>query len=179
VSQQEAQLVLLELDLPQRDGLSCLRYLRAREPGLRMIVHSGRDSAAEIEQALAAGADGFLSKMITSTELVGALHAILAGERRLVGVPSRETFAERARQVGLTKREHQVLQLAAQGESNKTIAVKLWLTEQTVKFHLSNIYRKTRTANRIEASRFAIREGLVEAPRALAPLPRPGRGKPG
>ena len=171
VRQRAAQLVLLELELPDRDGFSCLRYLRRREPGLRMIVYSGRDSAAEIEQALAEGADGFLSKMIMPNELLGALDAILAGERRVLGAPSRETYAERARQLGLTEREHEVLRLVAHGESNKAIALRLGLTEQTIKFHLTNIFRKTRSANRIEASRYAITAGLVEAPSALAPLP--------
>jgi len=178
VRERAAQLLLLELELPGRDGLACLRYLREREPGLGMIVYSGRDSAAEIEQALAAGADGFVSKTLVPSELVAGLRAILAGERRVLGAPSREDPVARARELGLPRREYEVLHLVAQGESNKTIALRLSLTEQTVKFHLTNIYRKTETANRIEASRYAFSRGLVEAPSAFSlPGPPPSRSQ--
>jgi DNA-binding NarL/FixJ family response regulator len=183
VRQRGAELVLLELDLPERDGLECLKLLRSRERELRLLVYASCDSALEIEKALNAGADGFITKTIVPGELLTAIDAILAGNRTVFG-PCRHDidFASRAREFGLTRREHEILQLVARGETNRAIGHTLFLTEQTIKFHLTNIYRKTGSANRIEVSRFAMTQGLVEAPSVIHPVRNEGlvnaSGKP-
>jgi two-component system nitrate/nitrite response regulator NarP len=164
VAQVAAELVLLELRLPGRDGYSCLRWLRQRRPELRLIVLSGDDSPAEIEQALAAGADGFISKQTEPAELSAALQAILAGEETVFSEPERADAASRARELGLSEREFEILSRVALGQSNKQISEGLFVTEQTVKFHLTNLYRKTRTANRTGAARFAAEHLLLEHP---------------
>jgi two-component system nitrate/nitrite response regulator NarP len=162
VGQLEPELVLLELRLPGRDGYSCLRWLRERRPELRLIVLSGDDSPAEIEQALAAGADGFISKQTEPAELSAALQAILAGEETVFSEPERADAASRARELGLSEREFEILSRVALGQSNKQISEGLFVTEQTVKFHLTNLYRKTRTANRTAAARYAAEHGLID-----------------
>jgi DNA-binding NarL/FixJ family response regulator len=162
VAQVAAELVLLELRLPERDGYSCLRWLRERRPELRLIVLSAGDSPALIEQALAAGADGFISKQTAAAELSAALLAILAGEQTVFSEPERDDAASRARELGLSEREFEILRRLALGQSNKQISEGLYVTEQTVKFHLTNLYRKTGTANRTAAARFAAEHGLID-----------------
>jgi DNA-binding NarL/FixJ family response regulator len=151
------------------DGLTLLRKARERDPGLRAIVLSMYDDSQHVEAAFAAGAAAYVLKTAHPDDLTSAIrqafdHSIfLAGARPAV-TPAPAPIDDSP---GLTRRELEILQLVAEGHSNAELARMLWVTEQTVKFHLSNIYRKLNVANRTEASRWAQLRGLL----ASAPTP--------
>ena len=144
-------LLVLELDpLPgEPDGLEVLRRARSLAPPLRAIVLTGHDDTVHIDAALAAGAAAYVLKTAHPADVASAV---------------REAFGRaaprRSNPGGLTRRELQILKLVANGQPNATVARKLWVTEQTVKFHLSNIYRKLGVANRTEAGRWAALNGV-------------------
>jgi DNA-binding NarL/FixJ family response regulator len=150
------------------DGLTLLRMARERFPSLKAIVLSMYDDAQHIDAAFAAGAAAYVLKTAHPDDLTSAVrqafqHSIfLAGPRpaATVAAPPVDDSS------GLTRRELEILQLVAEGHSNAQLARMLWVTEQTVKFHLSNIYRKLGVANRTEASRWAQRQGLLDHPSA-------------
>jgi two-component system NarL family response regulator len=162
----EADAVLLDLSMPGRDGFECLELLREQHPEWALIVVSASDDDADIQRALDLGAICFVGKATDPTDLAGAVHVLLLGsvhlpDRRLKGgSPNGQGLDEVAKGL-LTPRELEVLGLAAQGHSNSEIASALWVTEQTVKFHLSNTYRKIRVTNRTSASRWAESHGLL------------------
>src|ERR671931_94044 len=124
-----------------------------------------------INAALRLGANAFISKTVDPAELADAI-------RRAADAPVAETIGRRSEkglesaleEKGLTDREQAVLQALAQGQSNKEIARSLWLAEQTVKFHLTNIYRKLEVRSRTEAVHWAYGHGLVQSPTELSDL---------
>jgi DNA-binding NarL/FixJ family response regulator len=156
------------------DGINVLRQARELEPRLRAIVLSSFEDAEHIDAALGAGAAAYVVKTAHPDDFASAIRQVfshsvyLAGERKVAPAP---VDVERQTQEasGLTRRELEILQLVSEGHSNAQLARMLWVTEQTVKFHLSNIYRKLDVANRTEASRWAQVHGLLQAPiQALA-----------
>ena len=164
VQQTQPDLVVLDLKMPGMDGLTCIKLIAERYPHVRTVVLSGLDSDDAIEAVLRAGANAFISKSVDPAALAEAL-------RRAVEEPVAEAIGRADKRVdsiiestGLTEREVAVLQALAQGQSNKEIARSLWLAEQTVKFHLTNIYRKLEVGSRTEAIRAAYEHGLVENP---------------
>jgi DNA-binding NarL/FixJ family response regulator len=154
------------------DGIALLRMARERLPGLRTIVLSMYDDAQHIDAAFAAGAEAYVLKTAHPDDLTSAVrqafqHSIyLSGSRpAAAAVATAAVAAPRSEESpGLTRREREILQLVAEGHSNAQLAQMLWVTEQTVKFHLSNIYRKLDVSNRTEASRWAQRQGLLDNP---------------
>jgi DNA-binding NarL/FixJ family response regulator len=162
VEQTKPDLVLLDLRMPGIDGLTCIRLLRERAPEVRIAVLSGLDSEAVAEEALAVGANAFISKRIDPEELPEALLAAYEGP---VLEPIGRRDGDRApavRAAGLTERELEVLRALGEGRSNREIAKLLWLAEQTVKFHLTNIYRKLNVSSRTEAVHWGYGNGLFE-----------------
>jgi DNA-binding NarL/FixJ family response regulator len=149
------------------DGITVLRQAREREPKLRAIVLSSFEDAEHIDAALAAGAAAYVVKTAHPDDFASAIrqvfsHSIyLAGERAVAPAPEAKASQDLS---GLTRRELEILQLVSEGHSNAQLARMLWVTEQTVKFHLSNIYRKLDVANRTEASRWAQVHGLLGSP---------------
>jgi DNA-binding NarL/FixJ family response regulator len=158
--------VLLDLAMPGLDGFECLELLRERRPEWSLIVVSASDDEADIRRALDLGAICFVGKATDPHDLAGAVHVLLL---RSVHLPpphrnSASTNVQGPDEVAralLTPRELEILRLAAQGHSNAQIAAELWVTEQTVKFHLSNTYRKINVTNRTSASRWAENHQLL------------------
>ena len=154
----------LEMEGEALDGIECLALARERAPELKVIVLSALADSQHVDAALAAGADAYVVKTAHADDLASAIrqafdHSIYlarasAGRRER----TRETVDEAW---GLTRRELEILTLVAEGHSNAQLARMLWVTEQTVKFHLSNIYRKLSVSNRTEASRWAQVHGLL------------------
>jgi DNA-binding NarL/FixJ family response regulator len=161
VERTSPDLVLLDLRMPGMDGLTCLRLLRERKPDVKVVVLSGVDADAIAEEALARGASAFVSKSVDPQELPDAL--IAAVEATLSEPIGRPDVAQvpAARAAGLTDRELEILSALGEGRSNKEIAKLLWLAEQTVKFHLTNIYRKLNVTSRTEAVHWAYSHGLL------------------
>jgi DNA-binding NarL/FixJ family response regulator len=169
VSEQEPDVVIVDYASIDCDDADTTLLHRARQanPDVKCIVLSESDDSHERERAFAAGASVFCVKRAQPDDLAAAIrqafdHSIYfaAGTRTLEQVPPAPA-AQPEKSVGLTKREVEILRLAAEGYSNSQLARMLWVTEQTVKFHLSNIYRKLNVANRTEASRWAQRSGLL------------------
>jgi two-component system response regulator DevR len=167
---EEASPDLLVADLPQSsgaiDGATFLAKARQLVPHLRTIVLSSHTDPSHIDAALEAGAAAYVAKTTHPDDLASAVrqsfnHSVYlaAGARAPAPAVSPATSSES--KVRLTRREHEILRLVAEGHSNAQLARMLWVTEQTVKFHLSNIYRKLHVSNRTEASRWAQLNGLL------------------
>jgi DNA-binding NarL/FixJ family response regulator len=155
------------IDMPPGsiDGIACLKQARQYVPNLRIVVLSMHDDPGHIDAALEAGAAAYVIKTAEPEDLAAAIrqvfdHSIYLAGSRSGWVPSR---VQSIKSPGLTRREVEILQLVAEGLSNAELAKMLWVTEQTVKFHLSNIYRKLGVSNRTEASRWAQVNGLLTA----------------
>ena len=157
-------LVLLDIRMPQMDGLTCLGKIRERHPKIKVVILSGIDEPEQIQTALKHGASAFVVKHVDPRDLASALRKAMAGRvfQMLGNGDSSEENAAKA--AGVTESEMRVLTALARGLSNKQIAAELFITEQTVKFHLTNIYRKLHVANRTEATRYAYQHGIVVNP---------------
>lgn len=154
-------LVLMDVQMPGMDGLTCLDLLRQRYPEVKVVLISASGDQAQIQGALRRGASGYILKSIDPAELPTALRHALNGTA-FYAVGGGETAEEHvSRTVGLTDREVTILKALARGLSNKQLSQELFVTEQTVKFHLSNIYRKLGVANRAEAVGYAHRHGIA------------------
>jgi DNA-binding NarL/FixJ family response regulator len=161
----------IELDDPELDGIACLRLARERQPSLKAIVLSAYDDADHIESALAAGAVAYVVKTVHPDDFAAAIRQSFEHSVFMAGIHATqraETKEVAGDTCGLTRRELEILCLVAEGHSNAQLARMLWVTEQTVKFHLSNIYRKLDVSNRTEASRWAQVQGLLTSARATA-----------
>ncbi len=158
------------------EGLNCIREASAKVPGLKTIVLSFPGDDAQIQAAFAAGAHAYVLKTAHPDDVSVAIrqtfeHSVfLPGPATVAAAANGAVVPDASDTVAsLTKRELEILQLVAEGHSNSQLARILWVTEQTVKFHLSNIYRKLDVANRTEASRWAQLHGLLNlAPAEVA-----------
>ena len=154
----------VEMGAGEMDGIECLALAKQRAPELKVIVLSASSDAQYVDGALSAGADAYVLKTAHADDLASAIrqafdHSIyLARGHNGKRAHARESIDEAW---GLTRRELEILTLVAEGHSNAQLARMLWVTEQTVKFHLSNIYRKLNVSNRTEASRWAQVHGLL------------------
>lgn len=164
ISRTSPDVVLLDLRMPQKDGLTCIGQIRKSHPDVKIVVLSVFSDSDHIEAALKRGASGYIVKSVNPVDLPSALRQAMEGTvYHALGVPE-QSEDEAARSAGLTEREASILRAVARGLSNQAIGKELWVTEQTVKFHLTNIYRKLNVANRTEAARYAYEHGLVENP---------------
>jgi DNA-binding NarL/FixJ family response regulator len=156
--------VLLDLKMPRMDGIACLEHLRKRYPDVRAIVLSAVEDPDVIQAAFRHGATAYILKRIGPSDLPGAVRQALDGTVYQVFAQPVEGESAAARETGLTVRELSVLQQLADGMTNRQIASELFLAEQTVKFHLTSVYRKLGASSRIDAVREAYRRGLLDAP---------------
>lgn len=164
VERMKPDLLLLDLRMPGMDGLTCIRLVRERAPSVKIAVLSGLDSDEMAEEALSAGASAFISKRIEPEKLPDALVAAFEETAREPIGRTEPDGTSALREAGLTERELEVLRALGQGHSNREIAKLIWLAEQTVKFHLTNIYRKLHVSSRTEAVHWAYRNGLLDTP---------------
>jgi DNA-binding NarL/FixJ family response regulator len=161
VARHSPDLVLMDVRMPGMDGLSALDLIRKRHPKVKVVLISASADPEEIQAALRRGADGYLVKSINPADVPSALRQAYEGTAfyALGGAESTEEHV--ARRTGLTERELTILKAVSRGLSNKQISEELWVTEQTVKFHLSNVYRKLGVSNRAGAVRYAHEQGLT------------------
>lgn len=176
---QDLDLILLDLALPDRDGLSVLPELRGLAPAIPLVVLSASENPADVQCALQAGAAGYIVKSCSSHELITALRLVLAGDvyipptllAALASLPSASTplasvqipsvGVEEGGEGRLTSRQMEVLRLMGQGLSNKSIGKRLDLAEGTVKLHVTAILRALKAGNRTQAVIEASRQGLI------------------
>lgn len=171
VSQTEAlhpDVLLIDLEMPQMDGVQALETLRARNIAVRVIVFTAFDTDERILGAVQAGAEGYLLKGAPREELFEAIRVVNAGGSLLQPIVMTKLMRhisqrEDAKSVEtLSPREHEVLQLMARGLQNKEIAAELVISERTVKFHVSSILGKLGAGNRTEAVTMALQQGIIE-----------------
>jgi DNA-binding NarL/FixJ family response regulator len=162
VARTAPDVLLLDIQIPDLDGLETLDALRSDHPEVRVIVLSVLAAFDQIQVALARGAAAYIVKTIDPGDLAPAIrHAVEGTVYHVVGSPDASELTM-VRAAGLTERELTIIKAVARGLSNQAIAKELWVTEQTVKFHLTNIYRKLNIANRTEAARWVYEHGLAE-----------------
>ena len=156
------KLVLLDISLPGTDGFTLLELLQARHPEVRVVMLSESEQEEHVRAAVSRGAAAYILKTIHPHDLPAALRQILS-QTIYVPLPAgAESAAATAH--GLSERELEILRHVARGLSNRAIGKNLWVTEQTIKFHLTNIYRKLGVHNRIGAARQAHRLGITSSP---------------
>ena len=163
--------ILMDLKMPGTDGIEASRVIRREFPEIRVIILTVAEDDDMLE-VIRAGACGYLLKDVEPGELLKAIHTVFSGRpafhpvvtSRLLGEYNRLSMPVRKDdEIGmLTEREKEVLSLIAQGESNKNIAHKLFISEKTVKNHITSIFRKLKVEDRTQAAIFAIKRRLVE-----------------
>jgi DNA-binding NarL/FixJ family response regulator len=160
--------VVMEVDgTADEAGFDLLRRIQRAAANVKVIVISDDDDLSSVEAAFAEGATAYCKRSAQPEDLAAAIRQsfeksiYLAGSRSSPGASRSWLPSEQPAE--LTRRELEILRLVAEGHSNSELARMLWVTEQTVKFHLSNIYRKLDVANRTEAGRWAQVHGLLAA----------------
>jgi DNA-binding NarL/FixJ family response regulator len=157
--------VLLDLHLPDDDGVTVARRIRARHPDVHVVIFTGGADPAEVRQAAVAGVDGVLLKTMPVGELIRAIRDVADGQevvdRDLAGALCSPGVDDG--KVPLSERELEVLHLLAQGMTNKDVAATLFISRATVKSHIENILRKLEASDRAAAVAEGFRRGLLRA----------------
>jgi DNA-binding NarL/FixJ family response regulator len=163
VSQTKPDLALLDMRMPGMDGLTCLDRIRERHPNVKVVILSVSTDPDVIQDVLNRGASAYIVKSVNPVDVPSALRQALEGSVfNAIGLPEKQVVDDAAKAAGLTERETSILKALSRGLSNDAIGKELWVAEQTVKFHLTNIYRKLGVSNRTEATRYAYENGLVD-----------------
>jgi DNA-binding NarL/FixJ family response regulator len=165
VRRYQPDVMLLDLELPDRNGVQAIPNLLEAGRDLKVLVFTAYDTDERVLRAIEAGAKGYLLKGATINELALAIRAVAAGESALAPrVAAKLVSAMRSPRDGrqLTARERQVLNLISQGLASKQIALSLGISERTVKFHTTSLLRKLDADNRAQAVAVAAQRGLLE-----------------
>jgi len=167
VSQTQPDLALLDLRMPEMDGLTCLDRIRKEHPKVKVVILSVSTDPEVVQTVLNHGAAAYVVKSVNPIDLSSALRQALEGTVfSAVGLPEKTAQEDAVKAAGLTDRETTILKALARGLSNEAIGKELWVAQQTVKYHLTNIYRKLDVKNRTEAARYAYEHGLIDSQRA-------------
>ncbi|MBI4319749.1 MAG: response regulator transcription factor [Chloroflexi bacterium] len=163
-------LILMDIGMPRCDGLEATRRIKAEMPEIKVIMLTVSDDRDDLFEAIKSGAHGYLLKNLSAEEFGAMLARIATGEvalsptlaTRIWKEFSREKSSAQDAEDSLSKREMEVLQLAAKGQTNKEIGAGLFVSESTVKYHIKNILGKLHLKNRSQVVAFAIRKGMVK-----------------
>ena len=156
----QPDVVLMDLRMPEMDGVSAIEAIRAEFPDARILALTTYEGDVDIHRALAAGARGYLIKDMLLTDVLSAIRAVHRGER-VIPMAVAAKLAEFTPRSDLTEREIEVLQLVARGLSNRDVAGVIGRTDETVKVHLKNIFAKLGVADRTEAVTLAFSRGIL------------------
>ncbi|MDB4882182.1 MAG: response regulator receiver [Gemmatimonadetes bacterium] len=152
--------VLMDLRMPEMDGVSAIEAIRTEFPDARILALTTYEGDVDIHRALQAGARGYLIKDMLLSDVLSAIRAVHRGERVIPKVVAAR-LAEFTPRTDLTHREVEVLQLVARGLSNHDVAGVIGRTDETVKVHLKNIFAKLDVADRTEAVTLALSRGIL------------------
>ena len=167
------ELILMDINMPRMNGLDALRLIRSQLPETKVVILTVSEIGETLLAAIEAGANGYLLKNLDSHTFIASLHSLERGEAAITGemvsqlmrqisqrskqAPSHEPPAR----ITLTDREREMLRFIAQGLSNREIAGKLFISENTVKYHIKNVLQKFGLKNRAEAAAYAIQQGIT------------------
>jgi DNA-binding NarL/FixJ family response regulator len=157
----QPDVTLMDLRMPEMDGIEAARRIRADSPDAKIIALTSFDGDQEIYRALEAGVRGYLLKEMVHTEVVRAIRLVHAG-KRLMPPEVAERLTDYFPKPALTPREVEVLTLVAAGLANKEIASKLGTADGTVKIHVQNILSKLNASDRTHAVTIAIQRGIIQ-----------------
>lgn len=166
----QPDVVLMDITMPQMNGLEALRRIRAELPAAKVVMLTVSDDSADLVEAIKAGASGYLLKNLNAEEFLQMLSGLERGEAAMTGQTTarllqglvQSSHPQAGALDALTERERELLRLVAQGLSNKAVARTLSLSENTIKYHLKNILQKLGVQNRTEAASYAFRAGLFK-----------------
>ena len=160
--------ILMDLMMPRKTGIEAIEEIKQEDPDARILVLTSYSDDEKVFAAIKAGAMGYLLKETSTKELLQAIHDVYRGESSLHPAIARKLIRELNRPSNLppadeplTEREIEVLVFVARGYSNQDIANALFISERTVRTHVSNILSKLHLANRTQAALYALKEGLT------------------
>ncbi|WP_226670155.1 response regulator [Metabacillus litoralis] len=170
VTELSPDVVLMDLSMPEMDGVEATKAIRETNNKVRIIILTSYADQDHVIPAIRAGASGYQLKDIEPDELVQTIRDVLKGESKLHPKVTSHVMThlssgskqESTKFNDLTKREKEVLNELAKGKSNKEIASALFITEKTVKTHISNILSKLQLSDRTQAALFAVKNGYIE-----------------
>lgn len=169
----QPDVVLMDLQMPIMDGVEATKHILRQRPDTAVLVLTTYDDDTLVWDGIQAGARGYLLKDVPPEELVQGLRTVASGQtllspdiaakltRIIRHQGTGEGYAAPASGPTLTSRETEILQLIAEGRSNRDIAGTLFISENTVKTHISNVYQKLEVGDRTEAVTTALRLGLI------------------
>jgi DNA-binding NarL/FixJ family response regulator len=152
---------LMDLQMPEMSGIECIIAIRSDFPNARIIVLTTYPGDVQVTRALKAGARGYLLKAQVNRELLEAIRAVHRGQKRIPAELATE-LAEHTAEDDLSAREIDVLRLIAAGNANREIAGKLFIAEETVKSHVTNILGKLQANDRTHAVTIALKRGIID-----------------
>ena len=171
----QPDLVLLDVNMPEGGGLYALKEIQSQLPETQVVMLTVSEDSDTLLEAISNGASGYLLKSLNAKGFLASLEALQRGEAAITRSTTTQLINALAKRGSvrtpeseltpidiLTERELELLQLVASGFSNKMIAQELHISENTVKYHLKNIFQKTNLQNRTEVAAYAVRRGLVK-----------------
>ena len=164
VARRAPEVVLMDLRMPGLDGIECVRAIKAAAPEVKAVLLTASEESTAVDAAIEAGASGYVLKSVSALDVPSVVRQVAAGYTMFHRPPERGTSPGSDQDApALTEREMTILAAVAGGKTTRTISSELWVSEHTVKFHLTNIYRKLGVANRSGAVRYAFEHGLAGA----------------
>jgi len=168
----QPDVALMDIGMPQMDGLEATRHIRQQQPGTQVLILTVHDREDYLFQAIRAGAAGYILKGADVQDLLAGVRTVCRGEVYLYPTVTKklltdylrrvETGEDRASYDGLTDRERQVLRLIAEGKTTTEIARSLYLSPHTVQTHRDHIMEKLNLHSKAELIKYAIRKGLAD-----------------
>jgi DNA-binding NarL/FixJ family response regulator len=157
----EPDVTLLDLRLPDMSGIDVLIAIRSEFPEARLVMLTTFEGDVEVQRALQAGARGYLLKNMPPSELLEVIRQVHAGKKRIPPEIASQLL-EHMSDEGLTEREVEVLREVADGNRNREIAERLFISEETVKVHIKHIMEKLGAADRTQAVAIGVRRGIIQ-----------------